>query len=55
VYAAGFENRVLRKIRKTKTEKVTEDWGKLHFEELFDFYHHQTTLRWYMKGDQMRR
>jgi hypothetical protein len=37
VYAADFENRVLRGIRETKREKVTGDWRKLHIEELFIF------------------
>lgn len=49
MYAAGLENRVLRKIRETKREKVTGDWRKLHIEELLGFYH-QTIVGWYNDG-----
>jgi hypothetical protein len=33
-----FENRVLRKIFGPKRDKVTEEWRKLHTEELNEFY-----------------
>jgi hypothetical protein len=33
-----FENRVLRRIFHPKRDEVTEDWRKLHYEELHKFY-----------------
>jgi hypothetical protein len=33
-----FENRVLRRIFKTKKDEVTEGWRKLHNEELHNLY-----------------
>ena len=33
-----FENRVLRRIFGPKVDKVTEEWRKLHNEELNDLY-----------------
>jgi hypothetical protein len=33
-----FQNRVLREIVGIKREKMTEDWRKLHNEELHDLY-----------------
>jgi hypothetical protein len=33
-----FKNRVLRKLFGTKRDKVTEEWIKLHNEELHDLY-----------------
>jgi hypothetical protein len=33
-----FENRVLRKIFGPKSDEVTEEWRKLHNEELNDLY-----------------
>jgi hypothetical protein len=33
-----FENRVLRRIFGPKREEVTEDWRRLHNEELHDLY-----------------
>ena len=33
-----FENRVLRKIFGPKRDEVTEEWKKLHNEELNDLY-----------------
>jgi len=33
-----FENRVLRRIFGSKRDKVTEEWRKLHNEELNDLY-----------------
>jgi hypothetical protein len=33
-----FENRVLRKIFGPKRDEVTEEWRKLHNEELNDLY-----------------
>jgi hypothetical protein len=33
-----FENRVLRRIFGPKRDQVTEEWRKLHNEELHDLY-----------------
>jgi hypothetical protein len=33
-----FENRVLRKIFGPKRDEVTEEWRRLHNEELYDLY-----------------
>jgi len=33
-----FENRVLRRMFRTKTDEVTGEWRKLHIEELNDLY-----------------
>ena len=33
-----FENRVLRRVFVSKRDEVTEEWRKLHNEELRDFY-----------------
>ena len=33
-----FENRVLRRIFGHKRDEVTEEWRKLHNEELYDLY-----------------
>jgi hypothetical protein len=33
-----FKNRVLRKVFGPKRDEVTEDWRKLHNEELHDMY-----------------
>jgi hypothetical protein len=33
-----FENRVLRRIFGPKRDEVTEEWRKLHHEELNDLY-----------------
>jgi hypothetical protein len=33
-----IENRMLRRIFGPKKNKVTEEWGKLHNEELHDLY-----------------
>ena len=33
-----FENRVLRKIFGPERDEVTEEWRKLHYEELNDLY-----------------
>jgi hypothetical protein len=33
-----FENRVLRRIFGPKWDEVTEDWRRLHNEELYDLY-----------------
>jgi hypothetical protein len=38
-----FESRVLRRILGPKKDKVTEEWRKLHNEELFDLY----SIRYY--------
>jgi hypothetical protein len=34
----GFENRVLRRVFGPKRDEVTEEWIKLHNEELSDLY-----------------
>jgi hypothetical protein len=34
-----FENRVLRRIFESKRDRVTEEWRKLHDEELKDLYY----------------
>ena len=33
-----FENRVLRRIFVLKRDEVTEEWRKLHNEEVYDLY-----------------
>jgi len=33
-----FENRVLRRIFGPKRDEVTEEWRRLHNEELYDLY-----------------
>jgi len=33
-----FENRVLRRIFRTKRDEITAEWRKLHNEELSDLY-----------------
>ena len=33
-----FENRVLRRVFGPKRDKITEEWRKLHKEELRDLY-----------------
>jgi len=33
-----FENRVLRSIFGPKRNEITEEWRRLHNEELYDFY-----------------
>ena len=33
-----FENRVLRRLFGTRRDEVTEEWRKLHYEELNDLY-----------------
>jgi hypothetical protein len=39
-----FENGVLRKIFGPKSDEVTEEWRKLHNEELNDLYSSQMLL-----------
>jgi hypothetical protein len=36
--ATGFENKVLGKISWASEREVTEDWGKLHDDEIYDLY-----------------
>ena len=48
-----YENRVLRKIFGPKREWVTEDWRKLHNEELNDLYSSPNILR-VIKSRKMR-
>jgi hypothetical protein len=40
-----FENRLLRRIFGPKRAEVTEEWRKLHKEELNDKYHSQNITR----------
>jgi hypothetical protein len=40
-----FENRVLRRIFGPKEEEVTEDWRKLHNEELHKLYSSPNIIR----------
>jgi hypothetical protein len=48
-----FENRVLRKIFGQKRDEVTEEWRKLHNEELRDFYSLPSIIR-IIKSRRMR-
>jgi hypothetical protein len=48
-----FENRVLRKIFGPKRDEVTEEWRKLHTEELHDLYSSPSTIG-IMKARRMR-
>jgi hypothetical protein len=41
----GFENRVLRKIFEPERDEVTEEWRKLHNEELNDLYSSPNIVR----------
>ena len=49
-----FENRVLRRIFGPKTDEVTEDWIKLHNEELNDLYSSANIIQ-VIKSRRMRR
>ena len=40
-----FENRVLRRLFGPKSDEVTEEWRKLHKEELKDLYSLPNILR----------
>jgi hypothetical protein len=40
-----FENRVLRRIFGPKRDHVTEDWRKLHNDELHNFYSSPNIIR----------
>jgi hypothetical protein len=48
-----FENRVLRRIVGPKRDEVTEDWRKLHNEELHNLYSSPNIIR-IMKSSRMR-
>jgi hypothetical protein len=48
-----FENRVLRGILGPKRDEVTEEWRKLHNEELTDLYSRRNII-WVIKSRRMR-
>jgi hypothetical protein len=48
-----FENRVLRRKFGPKRDEVTEEWRKLHNEELHDMYSSPNTIR-IIKARRMR-
>jgi hypothetical protein len=48
-----FENRVLRRIFGSKGDEVTEEWRKLHNEELRDLYSSPSIIR-IIKSRRMR-
>jgi hypothetical protein len=48
-----FENRVLKRIFGPKRDEVTEDWEKLHSEELHNFYSSPDIIR-QVKSRRMR-
>jgi len=48
-----FENGVLRKISWPKRDEVTEEWRRLHKEELYDLYS-SPNIVWVIKSGSMR-
>jgi hypothetical protein len=48
-----FENRMLRRIFGPKNDEVTNEWGKLHKEELNDLHSSPNFVR-VMKSRRMR-
>jgi hypothetical protein len=44
-----FENRVLRRIFRSKRDEVTGEWRKLHNEELNDLYCCSPSFMWLIK------
>ena len=49
-----FKNRVLRKICGSKRDEVTEEWRRVHNEELNDLYSSPNTV-WVINSGRMRR
>ena len=49
-----FENRVLRKVFEPKRDEVTDDWRKLHNEELNELYS-SPNITLVIKSRRMRR
>jgi hypothetical protein len=49
-----FKNRVLRKIFETKGDELTEEWRKLHNEELNDLYPLPRIVPYWIKLRRMR-
>ena len=48
-----FENKVLRRIFGPRRDEVTEEWRKLHNDELTDLYSSQNNIR-VIKSSRMR-
>jgi hypothetical protein len=48
-----FENRVLRRIFGPKRDEMTDEWRKLHNEEVHDFYSSPNIIR-IIKSRRMR-
>ena len=50
-----FENRVLRKMFGPNSDEVTEEWRRLHNEELLDLYFLPEIISLIVKQDEMGR
>ena len=46
-----FENRILRKISGSKEDEITEEWRRLHKDELYDLYSSPK----YFSGDHIKK